>query len=159
MNADASWEPVLPELGNPCSSFGPTDQMAALPADLNDLSKEELYAQLGHSVTQERWIVKFGVTPPSCELVALMNGGNAVPAISNAMAPWMQRIRVASDGTIFFLLRRDESQQAPDDGIWRLADTDGDGDIDGSDQMRLIIEHNPSQDSQDYDILDFRHRA
>jgi hypothetical protein len=67
----------------------------------------------------------------------------------------MQRIRVASDGTIFFLLRRDDSQLAPDDGIWRLADTDDDGDIDGSDQMRLIIEHNPSQDAQDYDILDF----
>jgi hypothetical protein len=141
MNADASWEGVLP--------------MAAVPPDLNDFSKEEFYAQLGSSVTQQRYIAKFGVTPPSCELLALMNGGNAVPAISNAMAPWMQRIRVASDGTIFFLLRRDDSQLAPDDGIWRLADTDDDGDIDGSDQMRLIIEHNPSQDAQDYDILDF----
>jgi hypothetical protein len=155
MNADASWEGVLPVLGNACSPFGPTDQMAAVPPDLNDFSKEEFYAQLGSSVTQQRYIAKFGVTPPSCELVALMNGGNAVPAISNAMAPWMQRIRVASDGTIFFLLRRDDSQLAPDDGIWRLADTDDDGDIDGSDQMRLIIEHNPSQDAQDYDILDF----
>ena len=84
-----------------------------------------------------------------------MNGGNAVHAITDAMAPWMQRLRVASDGTIFFLLRRDESQQAPDDGIWRFADTNGDGDINGSDQMRMIIEHNPSQDAQDYDILDF----
>jgi len=157
MNADASWDGILPVLGNACSSFGPTDQMAALPPDPNDLSKEELYAQLGSNITQEqeRYIVKFGVNPPSCELVALMNGGNAVPAISNAMAPWMQRIRVASDGTIFFLLRRDESQLAPDDGIWRLADTDGDGDIDGTDQMTMIIEHNPSDDAQDYDILDF----
>jgi len=154
MSADASWEGILPV--GACGAFGTTDQMAAAPPDPADLSKEELYAQLGSNVTQERWIVKFTVSPPSCELVALMNGGNANPPISDAMAPWMQRLRVASDGTIFFLLRRDDSQLAPDDGIWRLADTDSDGDVDGNDQMTMIIEHNPTGDAQeDYDILDF----
>jgi hypothetical protein len=155
VGADASWEGILP-VSESCGALGPTDQLAAAPPDPVDLGKEELYAQLGSNVTQERWIVKFTVEPRSCTQVALLNGGNTAPALSDFMAQWMQRLRVAPDGTIFFLLHYGvENWQAPDDGIWRMADTDGDGDIDGDDEIRMIIAYDPSQDAQDYDIVDF----
>ena len=153
-----AWQGVVPTGscgGSPAlSSIG---HMAALPPDSSDPSKEEFYVLAGTGPPpKQRWIAKLGVSPPSCQVVARLDGGggNGSPQLSITAAEWMRRLRVAADGTIFFLLRP-PSGTYNDDGIWRLGDTNGDGTINASDQLQLVVAHDGTNPALGHNIMDF----
>jgi hypothetical protein len=171
--ADASFQAVVwrDDMIATCSSPGlVTDNLdgnahglAAAPPDPSDPTKEVLFYPLRYhagGTTSEHWMVKFDVQSGTCSEIAVLNseaGSNTIPPLSDraidgemCAACGIERIRVATDGTIFFLIRQSQQAQV-DDGIWRMADTDGDDDIDGDDVIFKIIDWEDTEN----EIADF----
>ena len=123
---------------------------AAAPRDPADPGKEELYTTYRYAgaPVDEHWIVKLDVQSGTCSEIAVLNseaGSNTVPALSRESVSGilcggcgLKRIRIAEDGTIYFLIW--PVGDTIDDGIWRMADTDMDGDIDGDDIIEKIVD-------------------